>query len=75
MAMAIPASDMMLAVTPIIRKGMNEIRTARGMVMMGMTALGKCQRNRSTTSETVIITSTMVHFRLSIARLISSDRS
>ncbi len=44
MAMAMPPRDMMLAVTPIMRKGMKESRTAIGMVMIGMRALGMCQR-------------------------------
>ena len=33
MAMAIPPSDMMLAVMPSMRKGMKEISTATGMVI------------------------------------------
>ena len=57
MAMAIPPSDMMLAVMPIIRKGMKESRTATGMVITGMMALGMCQRKRKTTSATVTMTS------------------
>ena len=75
MAMAMPQSDMMLAVMPIIRKGMNERRMTTGMVISGMRALGMCQRKSRTTSDTVIRTSTTVDFRLSTERRISSDRS
>ena len=57
MAMAMPPSDMMLAVMPIMRKGMKESRTATGMVIIGMMALGICQRKSRITSATVKITS------------------
>ena len=67
MAIAIPPSDMMLAVIPIMRNGMKASSTAIGMVMMGMIALGKCHRNTMTISETVRITSTTVDFRVAIA--------
>ncbi len=75
MAMAMPPSDMMLAVIPISRKGMKEIRTATGMVMIGMMALGMCQRKRRITRATVTMTSMSVDFRLSMERWISSERS
>ena len=75
MAMAIPHRDMMLAVIPIIRKGMKERRMTTGMVMSGMRALGTCQRKRSTTRDTVTSTSTTVDFRLSMERRIRSERS
>ena len=35
---AIPPSDMMFAVTPIARNGMNMISTAMGIVIIGMRA-------------------------------------
>ena len=74
-AMTIPPRDMMLAVTPMSRKGMKERRMATGMVMMGMMALGMCQRNNRITRETVTSTSTRVPFMLSMDRWISSERS
>ena len=75
MAIAMPPSDMMFAVTPIMRKGRNEISTAIGMVSIGIRALGMCIRKTSTTSDTVAITSISVDFRLPIARRIRSERS
>ena len=75
MAMAMPPNDMMLAEIPMAWKGRNEMSTAMGMVMIGMMALGMCQRNSSTTADTVRITSMMVDFRLPIALRISSERS
>ena len=39
-AIAMPPSDMMFAVIPSARNGMNATRTATGMVMSGMSALG-----------------------------------
>ena len=75
MAMAIPPRDMMLAVIPSSRKGMKEMRTATGMVITGMRALGMCQRKRKTTRATVMITSIRVDFRLSMERRIRSERS
>ena len=74
-AIAIPLSDMMSAVSPVMRNGMKASRIATGSVMTGMTALGMCQRNRKTTAETVISTSIMVEVRLSIAPRISPERS
>ncbi len=74
-AMAMPPSDMMFALTPISRMGINEITIATGMVSTGMTALGTCQRKIKITSETMISSSTSVCFRLSMERRISSDRS
>ena len=75
MAIAIPPSDMMLAVIPSARKGRNAIRIATGMVTIGMMALGTCARNSRITSATVITTSIKVVRRLPIARRISSERS
>ena len=74
-AIAIPLSDMMSAVSPVMRKGMKASRMATGSVMTGMTALGMCQRKMKTTTETVTRTSMMVDVRLSIAPRISPERS
>ncbi len=65
----------MLAVSPIMRNGMKEMRTAKGIVMMGMMALGMCHRNSRMTSATVTITSNSVDFTLPMECWINSDRS
>jgi len=75
MAMAIPPSDMMLALTPIIRKGMKATSTATGMVTSGTIALGMCQRKARITSATVIMISITVSLSVSIDRTMSSERS
>ena len=74
-AMAMPPSDMMLAVMPSIRNGMNDTSTATGMVMTGISALGTCHRNSSTMKTTVRMTSMSVSDTLLTARRIRSDRS
>ena len=66
---------MILAVTPISRKGMKAMRTAIGMVITGMRALGMCQRKRTMTRATVIMISIRVDVRLSMERVINSPRS
>ncbi len=73
--MAMPPSDMMFAVMPSIRNGMNEMSTATGMVMMGMSALGTCQRKSRTMKTTVRMTSMSVSVTLSMARRMRSERS
>ena len=73
--MAMPPSDMMFAVMPSIRNGMNETSTATGMVMTGMSALGTCHRNSRTMKTTVRMTSTSVSVTLSMARRMRSERS
>ena len=75
MATAIPPRDMMFAVSPMARMGMNESTTAIGMVKIGMMALGMCQRNTRMTRLTMRSSSQSVWVRVSIARLISSERS
>ncbi len=75
MAMAIPPSDMMFAVIPSIRNGMNEMSTATGMVMTGMSALGTCHRKSSTMKTTVRMTSMSVSETLLMALRMRSDRS
>ena len=57
MAMAIPPSDMMLEVTPVIFMGMKAIRTVMGMVKIGIKALGICQRKIKITRLTIPISS------------------
>ena len=74
-AIAMPPSDMMFADIPNARNGMNATSTATGMVMSGMSALGRCLRKSSTTNATVSTTSTSVSLTLSIARRISAERS
>ena len=74
-AIAMPPSDMIFAVIPIVRNGMNATSTAIGIVMSGMMALGTCDRNSSTTTATVSTTSTSVPLTLSIARRINAERS
>ena len=61
-AMATPASDMILALMPIMRNGMNASNTAIGMVTIGIAALGKCHRKTRMMSTTVIATSMIVSF-------------
>jgi hypothetical protein len=75
MAMAMPPRDMMLAVTPSIRKGMKDKRITTGRVITGMRALGMCHRKMNTTRATMMSTSMTVDFRLSMERRMRSDRS
>ena len=56
-------------------EGMNASRTEIGIVTIGMTAEGKCQRKRRMTILTMIISSMSWRLRVSIDRLISSERS
>ena len=74
-AIAIPPSDMMFDVRPIIFMGMNAMITATGMVTIGMMALGMCQRKIMMTMATMINSSVSVCFKFSMDRRISSDRS
>ncbi len=74
-AMAIPPSDMMFALIPSARNGMNATSTATGIVMIGMIALGMCSRNSRTMNTTMSTTSTSVSLTLPIARRIRSERS
>ncbi len=75
MLMAIPASDMMLEVTPMKYMGMKARTTETGIVMMGTIEDGMCQRKTRMTRLTMIISETSSCFRFSIERSISSDRS
>ena len=60
---------------PISCIGMKEIAMAIGIVMIGMMALGMCQRKIRMTRATMISSSISVCFRLSIERRIRSERS
>ncbi len=75
MEMAIPPSDMMLALMPNSRMGMNARSTAAGIVKMGMIALGMCQRKSRMTSDTISISISSSCFSVSIDAAISSERS
>src|SRR4030065_1404039 len=72
---AIADRDVMLDVNFMPYKGINASRTAIGMVTIGMMAEGKCQRKRRITMLTMIISSISWLLRVSIDRLISSERS
>ena len=74
-ATAMPPSDMMLAVSPSARMGMKASSTAIGMVKIGMSALGRCQRKRRMTPLTMRSSSTSVWRRVSMARSMSVERS
>ena len=74
-AIAMPPSDMMLELRPSRRIGMNAMATVTGIVMMGMSALGTCQRKIKITMATMINSSNRVCVRLSIERRIRSERS
>ena len=65
----------MLAVMPRARKGTNEMRTETGMVMTGMSALGRCQRKRMMMRTTVTMTPMRVEVSVSMERWMSSERS
>ena len=75
MATAIPPSDMMLALIPKSFIGMNARITAAGIVMIGMIALGMCQRKMRMISETMIISISSSCFSVWIDCSISSERS
>ena len=75
MAMAIPPSDMMLEVTPTSFMVMKAMRTETGRVRTMTRALWKWRRKRRMTSETTTDSSTRLCFRVSMARLMRSERS
>ena len=75
MATAIPPSDIMLAVRFCSDMGINDNRIATGNVRMAISAERKCSRNTMMMSETTIISSVRVCFNVSMAWLISSERS
>ena len=55
--------------------GMNARATETGMVRIGTMADGTCQRKNRMTSETMIISTSSSCLSVSMARLISSERS
>ena len=65
----------MFAVSPIRYIGINEMMMATGIVVMGISADGMCQRKMRITRLTMISSSINVPFSVSIARSISSARS
>ena len=73
--MAMPASDMMLTVTPSRRSGTNDSSTDSGMVTMGTTADGTCHRNKRMTRDTMIISSVSSWVSVSMARWMRPERS
>ena len=75
MAMAMPASDMMFAVSPMKYIGMNASATAMGNVTIARAAPPKSRRNTITINETMIDSSTIVRVSVWIERLIRSERS
>ena len=70
-----PASDMMLTVTPKRYIGMNARSTDTGMVTMGTIADGMCQRKIRMTSETMIISMRSSCRSVCMARVMRSERS
>ena len=67
MEMAMPASDMRLALRPISFMGMKASATDTGMVTMGTMDEGKCQRKMRMISETMMISSISLSFTVSMA--------
>ena len=74
-AIAIPPSDMMFALRPNRRNGTNATRTAIGIVTIGTSALGTCQRNIMITTTTTAPISSSADLSVSIDRSTSCDRS
>ncbi len=70
-----PERLMMFEVMLAWNMGMNASTTATGIVMMGTSAEGMCQRKRRMTSETMIISMMSSFFSVSIERRMRSDRS
>ncbi len=75
MEMAMPASDMMLAVSPMKYIGMKASATAMGSVTMARAAPPKSSRNTMTMIETMMDSSMMVRVSVWMERLIRSERS
>jgi len=73
--MAIPASDMRFAFSPMRYMGMNASATLTGIVTMGMIADGTCHRKMRMMIETITISSISFSFTVWIAPSISSERS
>ena len=75
MEIAMPARDMMLDEIPMRLMGMKASRTDTGMVMMGTTAEGMCQRKSRMTRLTITISRSSSCSSVAIESRISSDRS
>jgi len=75
MATAMPPRDMMLAVMCSAYIGRKDTITAIGMVKIGMSALGMCQRKMRMTPLTMTSSSASVRRRVAIERWINSERS
>ncbi len=73
--MAIPASDMIFELSPIMYMGMNERRTDTGIVTIGTKAEGMCHKNRRMTELTMIISRISSCLSVAIDRSINSDLS
>ncbi len=72
---AMPASDIRFASTPMSLSGMNESATDAGIVRIGTIDDGKCQRNNRMMSETTSISSASLCETVLIAARMSSERS
>jgi len=75
MAIAIPPRLMMLEFIPSARMAMKAISTPMGNITMATSALRTCIRNTMHTSATMTLSSSSVCFKVSMARLIKSERS
>ena len=75
MAIAMPPSDMMLALTPCCCMTMNAIRMPSGSETMATRALRRWNRNSAQTTATTRNSSSSLNPRLSTARSISPERS
>ena len=75
MAMAIPPSDMMLALTPTQRVAARAMRIPSGRIAMATTALRTWSKNTMHTRATMTDSSNSVRARVAVARLIKCDRS
>ena len=74
-AIAMPPSDMMLALMPCWRMTMKAISTPSGSEMIATSEERRCHRNSAHTSATTMNSSTSLWLRLSMARSISALRS
>jgi hypothetical protein len=74
-AIAIPPSDMMLALMPWWRITRKAISTPSGSPMIATSAERRCHRKSTQTSATTANSSSSLWVRLSIARSISALRS
>jgi hypothetical protein len=75
MAMAIPASDMMLDVIPRYRMKRKAVRTASGRGMVTISTERRWRRNRIFTRVTTTASSSSARFSVSAARAMRPERS